>query len=78
MSPSAPEYPLMRLSRPSSRFEGPDPLTPENENQGRRIDRVAGGSIVLNPVKHREQLAREETTKQDAENNEDWEGLSIG
>ena len=60
------------------RFEGPDLLTPQDENQGRRMERVAGGYIVLNAVKHREQLTREETTKQDAENNEDWEGLTIG
>jgi hypothetical protein len=49
------------------RFEGRDPLSPEDENEGRRIERVAGGYIVLNAVKHREQLIREETRKQDAE-----------
>ena len=59
-------------------FEGPAPLTPENENQGRRIGRVAGGSIVLNALKHREQLTRGETPKQDAENNKVRKGLTIG
>jgi hypothetical protein len=49
------------------RFQAPDPLTPEAENQGRRIERVAGGYIVLNALKHREQLTREERRKQDAE-----------
>ena len=49
------------------KFEAPDPLSPEGENEGRRIERVAGGYIVLNAVKHRRQLTREETRKQDAE-----------
>jgi hypothetical protein len=49
------------------KFEGPDPLTPEDENQGRRIERVPGGWIVLNAVKHREQVTREEIRRQDAE-----------
>jgi hypothetical protein len=49
------------------KFEGPNPLTPEDENEGRRIERVAGGYIVLNAVKHREQLTREGTRKQNAE-----------
>jgi hypothetical protein len=60
------------------KFEGPDPLGPDDEDQGRRIERVPGGCIVLNAVKHRAQLAREETPKQDAENNQDWKGLTIG
>jgi hypothetical protein len=49
------------------KFEGPDPLAPEDENEGRRIERVAGGYIFLNAVKHREQLTREVTRKQNAE-----------
>ena len=49
------------------KFEAPDPLSPEGENEGRRIERAAGGYIVLNAVKHRTQLTREEKRKQDAE-----------
>jgi hypothetical protein len=60
------------------RLEGPDPLTPEDEDQGRRIERVAGGYMVLSAVKHREQLTREATWKQDTQSDEDWEGLTIG
>jgi hypothetical protein len=49
------------------KFEAPDPLSPEGENEGRRIERVAGGYIVLSAVRHQRQLTREETRKQDAE-----------
>jgi hypothetical protein len=49
------------------KFEGPDPLTPEDENQGRRIERVPGGYIVLNAIRHREQVTREEIRRQDAD-----------
>ena len=60
------------------KFESPDPLTPEAEHEGRRIKRVPGGYMVLNAVKHREQLTREETWKQDTESDKDWEGLTLG
>jgi hypothetical protein len=49
------------------KFEAPDPMTPEDENEGRRIERVPGGWLVLNAVRYREQLTREEKRKQDAE-----------
>jgi hypothetical protein len=48
------------------KFENPDPMTPEDENEGRRIERVPGGWIVLNAVKHREQVTRDEIRRQDA------------
>jgi hypothetical protein len=60
------------------KFEAPDPLTPEDENQGPRIERVPDGYVVINAVKHREQLTQEPTRKQDTQSNEDWEGLTIG
>ena len=41
------------------------------------MERVAGGYIVLNGVKLREQLTREQTPKQDAENDEDREGFPL-
>jgi hypothetical protein len=46
------------------KFESPDTLTPEAENEGRRIERIAGGYIVLNAVRHREQVTREEIRRQ--------------
>ena len=49
------------------KFESPDPLTPEAEHEGRRIERVPGGYIVLNAVRHREQVTREEIRKQTRE-----------
>jgi hypothetical protein len=49
------------------RFESPDPMTPEDENEGRRIERVPGGWLVLNAVKHREQVTREEIRRQTRE-----------
>ncbi len=49
------------------KFEGHDPLTSEDESRGRRIERVPGGYIVLNAIRHREQVTREEIRKQDAE-----------
>jgi hypothetical protein len=49
------------------KFESPDPLTPEAEHEGRRIKRVPGGYMVLNAVKHREQVTREEIRRQTRE-----------
>src|SRR6478672_1886798 len=34
-------------------FESPDPLEPTQEHEGRRIERVPGGWIVLNAEKYR-------------------------
>jgi hypothetical protein len=48
------------------KFESPDPMTPNAEYEGRRVERVPGGYIVLNAVKHREQVTREEIRLQDA------------
>jgi hypothetical protein len=49
------------------KFEGPDPLTPDAKHEGRRIERLPGGWIVLNAIKHREQVTLEEIGRQDAE-----------
>jgi hypothetical protein len=49
------------------KFEAPDPLSPEDDNEGRRIERVAGGYVVLNAGRYREQMTREEIRRQDAE-----------
>jgi hypothetical protein len=40
-------------------LEGPDPRSSDPENEGRRIERVPGGWIVMNATKYREIVTRE-------------------
>jgi hypothetical protein len=40
-------------------LEGPDPDSNDPDNEGRRIERVQGGWVVLNAVKYREMVTRQ-------------------
>jgi hypothetical protein len=42
-----------------AKLEGPDPDSNDPDNEGRRIERVQGGWIVLNAVKYREMVTRQ-------------------
>ena len=48
-------------------LEGPDPESSDPENEGRRIERVPGGWVVLNAGKHRELITRAIQQAQTAE-----------
>lgn len=39
-------------------LEGPDPESSDQDNEGRRIERIPGGWVVLNAGKHRELITR--------------------
>lgn len=44
-------------------LEAPDPNSSNRDNEGRRVERVPGGWIVLNAVKYRELATREQIRK---------------
>ena len=46
-----------------ARLEAPDPDSSDPENDGRRIERVPGGWVVLNAGKYRAQVTREESKR---------------
>ena len=48
-------------------LEGPDPESSDPENEGRRLERVPGGWIVLNAEKHRDLVTRAVKQAQTAE-----------
>ncbi len=50
--------PLLEAENAILTLEAPDPNSSDPENDGRRIERVPGGWIVLNAVKYRELVTR--------------------
>lgn len=48
-------------------FEGPDPYAPEQEYQGRRIERMDGGWLILNAEKYKNIVTRAVANAQAAE-----------
>jgi hypothetical protein len=48
-------------------MENPDPDSSDPDNEGKRIERVPGGWVVLNSAKYREQVTREEARRKTRE-----------
>jgi hypothetical protein len=53
-------------------LESPDPHSSDPENEGRRIERVPGGWIVLNAAKYRATVTRKESQRLGAERAQRW------
>lgn len=51
--------PLDKTTEAITKLEGPDPHSSDPENEGRRLERVPGGWIVLNAEKYRKLVTRE-------------------
>ena len=51
--------PLVDAQKAVARLEGPDSDSSDPDNEGRRIERMAGGWMVLNAEKYRELVTRE-------------------